>query len=106
MQGRHIRRLVGVAAGGIAFAAIRFAASADIVGPITFEAPTYQAGTINGQDGWSSTGAAGSGCATYDHQVVANSGPHPASFGSQSLRISNAVTSGCFGDQTFSKSTT
>ena len=39
----------------------------------------------------------------YDHKVVTNSGA-PASFATQSLRMSNAVTSGCFGDQTFSKS--
>ncbi len=38
----------------------------------------------------------------YDHQVVVNAGA-PASFVDQSLRMSNAVTSGCFGDQTFSK---
>jgi hypothetical protein len=83
-------------------------AGADSIGPITFEQPTYNVGTVNGQDGWSSTGAAGSGCAVYDHGIVANSGypMAPGSFGAQSLRISNAVTSGCFGDQTFSKPTT
>lgn len=70
---------------------------------IDFESPAYATGTINLQDGWSSLGAAGSGCAVYDHAVVINSYGY-ASFGGQSLRISNAVTSGCFGDQTFSKS--
>ncbi len=69
---------------------------------IDFE--SYSVGTINGQDGWSSTGAAGSGCAMYDHLVDSSLGT--LGFGSQSLRISNAVTSGCFGDQTFSKSLT
>ena len=55
---------------------------------------TYTIGSIDNQDGWSSTGA-------YDHEVVENS---PAgSFGTKSLRISNAVTSGSFGDHTFSK---
>lgn len=68
---------------------------------INFE--TYAPGVINGQDGWSSLGAAGLGCALYDHAVVVN-GTAPPSFGTQSLRISNAVTSGCFSDQTFSKS--
>ncbi|MEZ4511875.1 MAG: calcium-binding protein [Chloroflexota bacterium] len=68
---------------------------------IDFE--SYSNGTINNQDGWSSFGAAGSGCAVYDHAVVDNTYGY-ASFGSRSLRISNAVTSGCFGDQTFSKS--
>lgn len=74
---------------------------------ISFESPTYTAGTIHNQDGWSSSGAAGSGCAVYDHAVAAVNatvqGLAP-SFGSQALRISNAVASGCFGDQTFSRS--
>jgi parallel beta-helix repeat protein len=62
---------------------------------IDFENPPYTAGSVNGQDGWSSTGP-------YDQAVVTNSGA-PASFGAQSFRISNAVASGSFGDQTFSK---
>jgi hypothetical protein len=53
-------------------------------------------GTINGQNDWSSTGS-------YDQGVVTNASPAPTSFGTQSLRISNAVTSGSFGDQTFSR---
>ncbi|HTR18870.1 MAG TPA: SdrD B-like domain-containing protein [Candidatus Paceibacterota bacterium] len=73
-------------------------ASADTIGPITFEpsAPTYTVGNINGQNGWSMTGA-------YDVAVSDNStiSGAPASFATQSLRISNAVTSGSFGDQTF-----
>ena len=65
---------------------------------------SYALGSINGQDGWSSLGSIGSGCAVYDHSVVFNlSGAAPAAFGSRSLRVSNASTSGCFGDQTFSK---
>lgn len=70
---------------------------------IDFEAPTYATGTVHLQDGWRSAGAAGSGCAAYDHKVVANVYGYTA-FGGQSLRLSNAVTSGCFGDQTFSQS--
>lgn len=69
---------------------------------VNFENPPYVVGTINGQDDWLSTGAAGSGCATYDHLVVSNTYGYTG-FGTQSLRMSNAVTSGCFGDQTFSK---
>ncbi len=68
---------------------------------VNFENPPYSLGTINAQNGWSSTGAAGSGCAVYDHAVASSLGT--SGFGSQSLRVSNAVTSGCFGDQTFSK---
>ncbi len=70
---------------------------------ITFEPPTYSIGSIHGQDGWSSLGAAGAGCAVYDHAVALNTYGY-VSFGAQSLRMSNAVTSGCFGDQTFSRS--
>lgn len=69
---------------------------------VTFEPPRYATGTIDGQDGWSSFGAAGRGCAVYDHAVAAQAVPFRL-FGAQSLRMSNAVTSGCFGDQTFSK---
>jgi hypothetical protein len=80
-------------------------AGADTAGPIGFEG--YSTGSIDGQDGWSSSGVAGSGCAVYDHKVSDNSllAGVPVSFGSKSLRISNAVTSGCFGDQTYSKKT-
>jgi hypothetical protein len=63
---------------------------------INFEPPTYSLGDINGQDGWSKTGS-------YDAAVVSNT-YGISSFGTQSLRISDAVTSGGFGDQTFSKS--
>ena len=73
-------------------------AVADTVGPITFEPPTYTLGDINGQNGWTKTGP-------YD-VAVASVSTFPAAagygFGAQSLRISNAVTSGSFGDQTFS----
>lgn len=58
-------------------------------------------GSINGQDGWVC-----SGCAPnppgIDHAVVANSPSAPASFGAQSLRISNAVA-GNLDNQSFSK---
>lgn len=70
---------------------------ADSIG-INFE--SYSVGSVNNQDGWNSTGSAGQGCAQYDHEISPSQVP---SFGSTSLRMSNAVTSGCFGDQTFSK---
>ena len=62
---------------------------------VTFESPTYTLGNINGQDGWSKTGA-------YDVSVVSNTYGF-ASFGAQSLRTSDALTSGSFGDQAFAK---
>ncbi len=62
---------------------------------VDFENPPYALGNINGQDGWSKTGP-------FDVEVVANTSA-PAAFGTQSLRISNGVTSGSFGNQTFAK---
>lgn len=63
---------------------------------VNFENPPYVTGSINGQDGWSMTGP-------YDVAVASNTyGIAP--FGGQSFRISNAVTSGSFGDWAFSKS--
>lgn len=62
---------------------------------ITGNFEAFTPGSVNGQDGWSMTGP-------YDVAVVANTYGY-TSFGAQSLRISNAVTSGGFGDQTFSK---
>ncbi|HEX9007857.1 MAG TPA: hypothetical protein VF837_01190, partial [Patescibacteria group bacterium] len=53
-------------------------------------------GSINGQNGWSSTG-------NYDQAIVQNTFGFPT-FGCKSLRISNGKTSGSFGDQTFSAS--
>lgn len=62
---------------------------------VNFENPPYTVGNINGQDGWIKTGP-------YDVAVVSNIYGY-ATFGSQSLRMSDSVTSGSFGDQTFAK---
>ena len=83
-----MKRLITLAA--MVFAALGLAsfATADTSGPITFESPAYTAGqNINGQQGWSNTGL-------YDANVVTVTG-------GQALQISNARTSGSFGDQTF-----
>src|SRR5689334_13220050 len=92
------KRLVAIAATGVAIGALAAGpAHADSIGPITFEPPAYSVGNINGQNGWSMTGS-------YDVAVV-NIASFPAAagygFGSQALRSSDAVTSGSFGDQTF-----
>lgn len=55
---------------------------------------SFATGDVNGQGGWEKTGP------SFDVEVV--DGVSVAGFGDQSLRISNAVTSGSFGDQTFS----
>ena len=80
-----------------AFLVLPTLALADTVGPINFENPPYVAGSISGQQGWSNAVNP-----AYDQAVVVNAGA-PASFGAQSFRISDAVTSGSFGDWVFSK---
>ena len=88
--------IVALAAVGSAFAG---GPKADKVGPITFEPNQgYALGNINGQQGWMKSGA-------YDVAVAGVSSFPAASgygFGTQALRMSNAVASGSFGDQTFS----
>jgi parallel beta helix pectate lyase-like protein len=94
-------RRPSIAALGVAlFAVLCFTgvAGADTVGTVTFEPPTYSIGSVDGQNGWQMTGP-------YD-VAVANVSDFPDAsgydFGTQALRISDAVTSGSFGDQTFS----
>jgi hypothetical protein len=88
--------IVGLVAFGAAFAS---AAKADTVGPISFEPPQYTVGDINGQMGWTKLNPA------FDVKVASVSAYPAASayhFDTQALRLSDAVTSGSFGDQTFS----
>ena len=73
--------------------AVPAAAGADTAGTL-FEQPAFTGSNVN-QDGWMKTGP-------YDAAIVANTGVAAVAFGQQSLRISNATTSGSFGDQTFS----
>lgn len=84
--------------------AIFAAAALSFIGPAlafadtvssNFENPPYTVGNINGQDSWSKTGG-------FDVAVVSNTFGF-ATFGSQSLRTSDSVTSDSFGDQTFAK---
>ncbi len=63
----------------------------------SFEPATFAPGNINLQGGWAKTGP-------YD--VAISNTNIPGTFGTQSLRISDSVTSGSFGDQTFSPSLT
>ena len=88
--------IVGLAAVGSAFAG---GPKADKAGRITFEPKQgYVIGDINGQQGWTKSGA-------YDVGVASVATFPDASgygFGTQALRLSNSVVSGSFGDQTFS----
>ena len=88
-----------VVLGAIVALGVAGLARADVLGPINFESG-YTAGDINNQNGWSKTGG-------FDAAVANVSGFPAASgygFGTKALRISDAVTSGSFGDQTFSPS--
>ena len=86
-----------VALGAMMALSVTGLARADALGPINFESG-YTASNINNQHGWSNTGG-------FD-AAVANVSGFPAAagygFGSKALRISDAVTSGSFGDQIFS----
>ncbi len=83
-------------------------------GAVTFEG--FALGAVHGQYDWLGLGGAGapapgSACGVYDHEIAdyATVVRYPyrvSSFGQRSLRISNAVTSGCYSDQTFSSRTT
>jgi hypothetical protein len=78
--------------------------SAIASGPAAADFEQLTTGDVNGQDGWTS-GHGSSTCPLYDVGIVANTYGYP-SFGSQSLRISNAITCGSYNDQTFSPSLT
>src|SRR6267378_2587808 len=72
---------------------------------INFESPAYSPGSIQGQNGWGGQNPPGIPInPLIDQEVVANGPSAPSSFGGQSWRISNAYTSGSFGDMPFSPS--
>ena len=86
------RRLSFVALLAVGVVGFSTVAAADTLGSIDFEsAQGYVTGNIDGQQGWSKTGP-------YD---VAVKQTDRFGFG-QAMRISNAVTTGAFGDQAFS----
>jgi hypothetical protein len=87
---------VGAVALAIVGIGLGSGAKADVVGPIDFE--SFSDGSPNGQFGWMNTGLA------FDHEIVSHETEPFPGFGLKSLRMSNAVTSGSFGDQTFSPS--
>jgi hypothetical protein len=92
-----MKRLTFCAALVVASIGLAGSASADSQGPINFESP-YTVANIDGQQGWSKTGG-------YDVAVASVATFSNASgwgFGDQALRLSDSVTSGSFGDQTFS----
>jgi len=97
---KHIIAWSGLAALTLCFVLIYYV-SAD-TNSTDFE--NFVLGDLNGQNGWTS-GHGSSFCPVYDVDVVSNTYGY-ASFGTKSLRISNAIACGSFNDQTFSKSLT
>lgn len=89
----HKYATIGASLSLVAVMALPFAALADTVGT-NFE--SFTLGSVHGQQGWSSSGG-------FDQAIVTNSYGYGA-FGTKTLRISDAVTSGSFGDQTYSRS--
>src|SRR4051812_44163799 len=69
-------------------------ALADTLG-VSFE--SYATGSVSGQDGWSNAVNP-----AYDQEVTAST-TGIGSFGTKALRVSDAVTSGSFGDWIFVK---
>jgi hypothetical protein len=93
------KRLMGLlmAVSAIVGALIVGAAPASADGTLVQSFEGFSTGTPNGQSDWKLSGP-------YDVEVVDNDGA-PAAFGTQSLRISNAIVSGTFDDQLFSAPT-
>ena len=89
-------------------------AVATAVAGITTAFEDFSLGAIDGQHDWKSLGGlgapaaspAGTHCAVYDHEITDNRAATSIyrfhEFERKSLRISNAVTSHCYSDQTFS----
>jgi hypothetical protein len=78
-----------------------FAGAATTTGTIGFnstDSPAYTTGDIHGQNGWTKTGSYDVAVATLGDFAGRSTGFS----GDQALRLSNSVTSGSFGDQTFS----
>ncbi len=75
------------------------AVTGTFVGPTGFEttdSPSYHTGSIDGQNGWASTGPYDQSVST---QSTAGTTPDFYGFGNQAWQISDAVNSGSFGDQ-------
>jgi hypothetical protein len=95
----HARRFpLLIATTAVTLSASGGIAAADTIRPINFESPAYTVGNINAQRGWLKTGAFDANVAS----VADFANAKRFGFGKQALRVSDAVTSGSFGDQTFS----
>ena len=84
--------IVGLLATVVSIALLPSAVAAADSVKTEFEAPLFHLGSVNEQDGWKSATPFDIPSLPhgYDQEVVANGGAPPASFGGQSLRLSNA----------------
>jgi hypothetical protein len=101
---RHATKFVALIAAMVTSVALIVGVQADS-SSISFEAPAYTTGSIDGQNGWAGSGGLPIN-PLIDQAIVANGVGAPASFGGQSWRFSNAYTDGAFGLWPFSPSLT
>jgi hypothetical protein len=101
----QIKRVLGLGGAAALFVGGNTPVWADSLS-INFEPPTYSPISIDGQNGWGGQDGPGNTRGPInpliDQTVVTNGPGAPSSFGLQSWRISNAYTSGTFGDMPFS----
>jgi hypothetical protein len=88
MGGRHVSAAIAAAIGCLGALIAAPAAGADTNG-FQFGNP-FTPGEIVGQQGFT-----GDQCDDYDAEIESNAAAHQPAFGAQSLRVSNAVVSGC-----------
>jgi uncharacterized repeat protein (TIGR01451 family) len=102
-----MRRMALVLSTAVSIAVL--ACEVAVADTVTTDFESFNLGTVNGQDGWTSSmpGDIPALPNGYDQEVVSNSGA-PAAFGAKSLRHSNALNepTGEFQFQTYSKRTT
>jgi 5-hydroxyisourate hydrolase-like protein (transthyretin family) len=91
------RLLAGVVTIGVASALLTVPAATASAATSSQSFEGFALGSINGQSGWQIAGA------SYDVAVADTSAAYGGALGTRALRMSNAVTSGSFGDQLFSQ---
>ena len=91
------RLLAGIATLGVASALLTVPVASAGAASSTQSFEGFSLGSVNGQGGWQILGG------SYDVAVADTSAAYGGALGTRALRISNAVTSGSFGDQLFSQ---
>jgi hypothetical protein len=87
------RLLAGIATLGVASALVTVPALPAGAASAAQNFEGFSLGSVNGQGGWQILGS------SYDVAVADTSAVYGGALGTRALRISNAVTSGSFGDQ-------